>query len=206
LSYLFIRRPSEESIGRALAAQSRLPFSYPEVGATREATRPKNYPVNRIRGRVGEGEAGFEAAARALGSWAMYETGWTWLRPAGTPTREGELFAVAARHFGLWSLNACRVVYTLREEAGPVLRAGFAIGTLPGHVERGEERFTVEWDRGTGAVTYELFAFARSKPWLMGLTYPFARPLQRRFAADSLGAMRRAVRLALKPDRPPAPN
>jgi uncharacterized protein (UPF0548 family) len=193
LSYLFIRRPSEEKIERALAAQGRLSFSYPQVGATREGARPKGYPVNRIRGRVGEGAAGFEAAARALASWAMYATGWTWVRPAGAQTREGELFGVVVRHFSLWSLNACRVVYTLREEGGQVWRAGFAIGTLPGHVERGEERFTVEWDRETGAVTYELFAFARPKPWLLGLAYPFARPVQRRFAADSLGAMRRAV-------------
>jgi uncharacterized protein (UPF0548 family) len=192
--FLFFRRPPDESIGRRLKAQSALAFSYAEVGATRGGPVPEGYPVNRIRGRVGTGRAAFAAASGALSSWEMYNTGWTWLCPPGAPARKGELFAVLARHFGLWSLNACRVVYTLREEDEAGARSGFAIGTLPGHVERGEERFVIEWDRRTDEVTYELFAFAQSKPWLGGLTYPPARFVQRRFAADSLDAMRRAVR------------
>jgi uncharacterized protein (UPF0548 family) len=190
---LFFRRPSDEIISQRIGAQAALDFTYAEVGATRGQVVPAGYPINRIRGRVGTGRAAFTAASTALDSWEMYRTGWTRLCPAFVPVREGELFAVLARHLGLWSLNICRVVYTLREEDERGARTGFAIGTLPDHVERGEERFTVEWDRETDEVSYELFAFARSKPWLAGLTYPLARPLQRRFAADSLSAMRRAV-------------
>ena len=68
---------------------------------------------------------------------------------------------VLGRHFGLWSLNASRIVYVMEEEASPLRRYGFAFGTLPGHVERGEERFTVEWHRAEDSVSYEVFAFAR---------------------------------------------
>ena len=68
---------------------------------------------------------------------------------------------ILGRHFGLWSLNACRIVYVIEEEASLLRRYGFALGTLPGHVERGEERFTVEWHRADDSVFYEVFAFAR---------------------------------------------
>ena len=51
---------------------------------------------------------------------------------------------VLGRHFGLWSLNAFRIIYLIEEEASLLKRYGFAFGTLPGDVERGEERFTVE--------------------------------------------------------------
>jgi uncharacterized protein (UPF0548 family) len=47
-------------------------------------------------------------------------------------------------HGFCWSLNPCRVVYVLEETGGEVERYGFAFGTLPGHSEEGEERFTVE--------------------------------------------------------------
>jgi uncharacterized protein (UPF0548 family) len=48
-----------------------------------------------------------------------------------------------ARHYGFWSLNACRVVYVV-DDRGAQPRYGFAYGTLMEHAETGEERFTVE--------------------------------------------------------------
>ena len=100
---------------------------------------------------------------------------------------------VLGLHFGLWSLNACRIVYVIEEEASPLRRYGFAFGTLPGHVERGEERFTVEWDRADDSVWYEVFAFARPAHLLAKAGSPFVRLVQRRFAAASLRAMAAAV-------------
>jgi hypothetical protein len=66
-------------------------------------------------------------------------------------------------------------------------------GTLPGHAESGEERFTVEWREADGAVWYDILAFSRPRQLLARLGYPFARRLQRRFARDSAAAMRRPV-------------
>ncbi len=51
-------------------------------------------------------------------------------------------------------------------------RFGFAYGTLPGHVESGEERFLVEWDRGDDAVWYDILAFSRPNHVLTRLGYP----------------------------------
>ena len=100
---------------------------------------------------------------------------------------------VLDRHFGLWSLNACRIVYVIEEEASLLKRYGFAFGTLPGHVERGEECFTVEWHRADDSVSYEVFAFARPVHPLAKVGLPFVRLIQRRFAAASLWAMAEAV-------------
>jgi uncharacterized protein (UPF0548 family) len=100
--------------------------------------------------------------------------------------------AVIARLFGLWWLNACRIVYVVDEEE-PVKRYGFAYGTLPEHAESGEERFTVEWHEADDAVWYDIVAFSRPQQLLTRLGYPCARRLQKRFARDSVAAMRRAV-------------
>ena len=89
-------------------------------------------------------------------------------------------------------LNACRMVYVV-DESGPIRRFGFACGTLPGHVESGEERFLVEWHRDTDRVWYDILAFSRPNHLLTRLGYPLIRRSQRRFARDSAVSMVSAV-------------
>ena len=187
--------PTDDEVRHFLAAQSKLPFSYPEVGASRNSPLPAGYPINRHRAKLGAGEKTFNHAVAALQSWQMYSLDWTRLYWPDTPIREGEVVAVLAKHFGFWSLNACRIIYSLEEE-GKLRRYGFAFGTLPGHMEEGEERFVVEWDHGSGAVWYELLAFARPKPLLAKIGYPLVRLIQRRFAVDSFSGMKKAVKSA----------
>ncbi len=90
------------------------------------------------------------------------------------------------------SLNACRIVYVLEEDA-PIRRYGFGYGTLAEHAEQGEERFSVEWHSGDDSVWYDILAFSRPNQWLVRAGYPLTRRLQRRFARDSMGAMAAAV-------------
>jgi uncharacterized protein (UPF0548 family) len=96
-----------------------------------------------------------------------------------------------AHALGLWWLNACRIVYVI-DEAAPVRRFGFAYGTLPAHVEEGEERFSIE-QLADGSVWYDLRAFSRPRYWPVRLAKPVARRLQRRFVRESQAAMQRAV-------------
>ena len=71
-------------------------------------------------------------------------------------------------------------------------RFGFAYGTLTDHGEIGEERFLVNLDAESGDVSYDIYAFSR--PGLFArLGYPLSRNLQKRFAQDSMNAMRSAV-------------
>jgi uncharacterized protein (UPF0548 family) len=189
---ILLREPSDAQIRRFLDEQHSLPFSYSEVGASRDGT-PPGYPINHHRGRLGAGLETYARAVEAIRGWKMYETGWTKLCWPEAPITEGTVVGVLGRHFGLWSLNACRIAYTLEEERSPLRRYGFAFGTLPGHVEQGEERFTVEWRRADNAVWYEVFAFARPAHPLARVGAPFVRLVQRRFATDSLRSMAAAV-------------
>ena len=184
-------KPSPQRIERFLAAQRNRTFSYREVGFSRRGA-PPGYNADHNRVRLGEGRAAFARAVEAVRSWKMFEMGWVSVHPAAAPVEPGTTIAVRFRHFGFWSLNACRIVYTVDDE-GPVVRFGFAYGTLPDHAERGEERFTVEWHHEDGAVWYDIYAFSRPSHPLARLAFPLARFLQKRFVSGSKRAMARAA-------------
>ena len=185
---LLLRKPSPAKTRDFLAAQAKLDLTYQAVGAT-AAVPPAGYVVDRTRIKVGEGEPAFRAAKAALRRWEHFRLGWVEPWPPEVPIEVGQVVAGVARLFGLWWLNACRVVYVVDEAD----RFGFAYGTLPDHAETGEERFLVEWDREAGGVAYDVVAFSRARHFLARLGYPYTRIVQRRFARGSAAAMVRAV-------------
>jgi uncharacterized protein (UPF0548 family) len=176
--------PSDEDVGAFLATQRELPFTYGEVGAT-NATPPAEYNVDRNRIQLGNGEVIFKRAVAALKQWRQFELGWVTIVPRGVAVEVGATVAVKARTFGVWSLSACRVVYVIDEPR----RFGFAYGTLSDHVERGEERFLIEWLEDD-YVWYDILAFSRPRHPLVKLGFPYARMLQKQFARDSLNRMK----------------
>jgi uncharacterized protein (UPF0548 family) len=184
---LSLRKPSAQSIRPFLEAQAKLPFSYAAVGATAK-TPPAGYAVDRTRIKLGEGEPVFHAAKAALRRWEQFHLGWVEAWSPDTAIQTGEVVAVMGRAIGLWWLNACRIVYVV-DESGPINKFGFAYGTLPGHVESGEERFLIEWDRGDNGVWYDILAFSRPNYILTRLGYPVVRRTQKRFGRDSAAAM-----------------
>lgn len=187
--------PSNERIEKFLAAQRDLPFSYEEVGASQNAVVPSGYPINHHRVRLGSGEETFARAKNAIQNWAMYRLEWTRLYPENAPVAVSEVVCVVVNHRLCWSSNPCRIIYVLDEDDGAVERHGFAFGTLPGHSEEGEERFTVERRRGEDdSVWYELLSFARPHHILARAGFPFVELLKRKFAEDSGRAILDAVR------------
>jgi len=196
----FVRRPSDERIREILESESLRPFSYPEIGATRDRA-PGGYPLNHHRDPVGHGEQTFRRAVEAVRAWAMYDMPWTTLCWPDRPIEPGLVVGVLVWHFGFWSLNPCRVVYVIDEADEFTERFGFAFGTLPGHGESGEERFTVEWRRADDSVWFEIYTFARGHHPLVRATEPLLRRVQFRFGRESVAAMRRAVRPAPRTDR-----
>lgn len=185
------RKPGEDAIDRFLREQSALAFSHAHVGATREEL-PAGYHVDRVRVLLGSGEAAFEAGKGAFRRWEQFQTRWTRLFPEDTPIEPGRTVVVRAHALGLWSLNACRVIYVVDED-GPVARFGFAYGTLPGHIEAGEERFLIEWDRSDGRVWYDIVAFFRPRHWLARIGWLYGLWKVNRFRRDSEAALREAV-------------
>ena len=124
----------------------------------------------------------------AIREWQMFNMPWLRLYWPTTPIQVGANVVVLVHHFGFYSLNPCRIVYVVNED-GPIARYGFAYGTLAEHSERGEERFTVEWNRSEGSVWYAILAFSRPQNTLAKLGYPLSRMLQKRFAKASKAAM-----------------
>src|SRR5215813_4324797 len=179
-----VREPSDADAARFVASQRDLPFTYAEVGAT-NTTPPAGYTVDHNRIQLGSGEAIYRKAVDALKNWRQFDLGWVVIAPRGVAVEVGATVAVKARAFGTWSLSATRIVYMIDEAR----RFGFAYGTLPDHVEQGEERFLVEW-LPDDSVWYDILAFSRPRHPLVRFSAPLARRLQKQFARDSLNRMK----------------
>lgn len=180
-----INEPSERDVAKFIESQRNLDFTYREVGAT-NTTPPAGFTVDHNRIQLGSGEKIYRRAIDALKNWRQFDLGWVTIVPAGVPLEVGATVAVKARAFGFWSLNAARIVYLI-EEPG---RFGFAYGTLPDHVECGEECFLIEW-LDDDSVWYDIFAFSKPRHPLVRMSSPLARMLQKRFARESQERLRR---------------
>jgi uncharacterized protein (UPF0548 family) len=183
--------PAEDQIRSFISAQHESRFSYPEVGASAE-NPPKGYKVDHNRIELGHGVIAWQRAVEAVRAWQMFNMPWLRLCWPNAPLRAGTEVAVLVRHFGFFSLNACRIVYLIDNDA-ETKRFGFAYGTLEEHAESGEERFIVEWNQASDKVCYDIFAFSRPRKVLARLGYPLSRFLQKQFAEHSKAAMLRFV-------------
>jgi uncharacterized protein (UPF0548 family) len=181
----FIRRPPLQAIEKFLFRQRNEPFSYDEVGATRERL-PAGYTVDHNRVRLGKGREIFDRASESLQRWDMFKLGWVELFRPDTPIEIHASVGVLIHHFQFYSLNACRIVYEINEER----RFGFAYGTLQDHAEQGEERFSIEWSAEDDSVWYDILAFSRPRQWQARIARPLSRLFQKRFARDSMAAMK----------------
>lgn len=191
---LSLRKPTGATIRRQLAAQSNCDFTchHPEITAAGAlANRPHPYVVDHTLCQLGSGEATYRAAITALTNWQQFALGWLQATPTDTPIETGAVVAVTARVLGVWSVNFARIVYTIDDQQCPIRRFGFAYGTLPDHVEAGEERFLIEWDTRDDTVYYDIVAYSRPRHPLARLGYPFVRLMQKRFGRESAATMQR---------------
>jgi len=131
--------------------------------------------------------------AAALLAWKQFDIGWVETFPRDAPVAVGTVVAVVIRHLGFWSLNGCRVLYTVGSP-DDVARFGFAYGTLTNHAESGEELFEVFIDPRTEDVVYRIRATSTPQAMLARFGQPIVRALQARFREHSVAAMKRATR------------
>ena len=150
---------------------------------------PGGFQVDHNRVVIGKGHAVFEKACAAVRIWQMASLGWVSIYDASVPFAPGMTVAIVAEVFGVWFLNACRVVYTVDEQSDEVWRYGFAYGTLSAHLERGEERFLVEWNRQSDLVCYDILAYSQPNALVAKIGYPIVRLFQKRFGRDSKRVM-----------------
>ena len=143
------RRPSSNTIDRFLRESQTLPLSYGPTGIVTANTVREDLDEATVV--IGHGKAAFERARAALIAWKQFDIGWVETFPPAAPVVSGTVVAVLIRHFGFWSLNGCRVLYSVGG-LNEVDRFGFAYGTLTNHAESGEELFEVFIDPQTDEV------------------------------------------------------
>ena len=184
------RRPSPQRIDRFLRESQDLPLSYLPIGIVKAHSARQD--VDETTVVIGHGLADFERARAALMAWKQFNIGWVETFPRHAPIAIGTVAAVLIRHLGFWSLNGCRVLYTVggRDDAA---RSGWAYGTLTNHAESGEELFEVCMDPQTGDVTYRIRAMSRPQAMVTRVGQPIVRALQARFRRHSGDAMKRAT-------------
>ena len=122
-------------------------------------------------------------------AWKQFDIGWVETFPRHAPVEVGTVVAVLIQHLGFWSLNGCRVLYTVGGDG----RFGFAYGTLTNHAESGEELFDVFLDPESDEVRYRIRATSKRQAALARIGQPIARALQARFRRDSAAVMKRAI-------------
>ena len=184
----FLTEPSSSTIAKFIESQRHQPFTYSVVGATND-TPHQHFTIDHNRIQLGSGIGAYRRASAALKRWRQFDLGWVSIVPEGIPVEVGETVAVKARAFGTWSLSATRVVYVIDEDC----RFRFAYGTLPDHVECGEERFTIELNEDE-SVWYDILAFSKPRHPLVRMSFPLGRMLQKRFARESLRRMVQEVK------------
>lgn len=185
------RRPSSENIDRFLRESQDLPLSYSPIGIVKADTVRQDLDEATVA--IGHGKTDFERARAALMAWKQFDIGWVETFPRHAPVAVGTVVAVLIRHFGFWSLNGCRVVYSVGC-LDDVARFGFAYGTLTNHAEAGEELFEVFIDPQTDEVMYRIRATSWPQTTRARVGQPIVRALQARFRRHSAAAMKRATR------------
>eukprot|EP01113_Clastostelium_recurvatum_P050735 TRINITY_DN967_c0_g1_i1.p1 TRINITY_DN967_c0_g1~~TRINITY_DN967_c0_g1_i1.p1 ORF type:complete len:225 (-),score=43.20 TRINITY_DN967_c0_g1_i1:71-703(-) len=199
-----IRKPSEQSVREYIWQRQDQPLTYENVrGTLAHATKDqfsadekyKNFDIDQHHVVVGNGEETFQRAVAALRGWRMFELPWVTLFFPETPVEEGAVVGVLTWQMGMWVLNFCKVVYVISDTSpdGRISRYGFAYGTLEQHLERGEERFMVEYDRATNTVSFDILSFSTPQHWMTQLGYPVARYFQGKFAEEACQALKRAA-------------
>lgn len=188
---LYLHLPKPAALNAFLSREQQLNFTYSQHGDSATSEKVAGFDNDFQRVLIGQGDADFAKACEAIRHWKMFPPAWTRILPAQTPIKTGETIAMYAAAFGLWWRNSCRIVYVVDEPQ----RFGFAYGTLPGHIECGEEVFMVERDEN-GQVWYVIRAFSKPHHWLAQIAYPIMRVFQARFRKDSAQAMKDQI---LKP-------
>jgi uncharacterized protein (UPF0548 family) len=172
--------PTHSELEDIIQAQKDQPVTYTN---SPKGLKGFDHDTNRIL--LGEGTDTFEAAKLAIQSWSMFPGGWARIHNERTPIEINRVVVMTANVLGIWWANASRIVYTVDKPTD----FGFAYGTLPHHVETGEELFHV-FINEKDEVWYEIKAFSRPRHILPLIFYPIARFFQKKFVKASLSNMK----------------
>jgi uncharacterized protein (UPF0548 family) len=137
---LHLRRGNSDDLAGLLARCASKKLTYEPVGGSLTSVEPPDLPRHHWHADL-KSPGAFERAADALRAWEMHR-GAGILVLADGPIEVGTNVAMRAPLPVGYVDVTCRIVAVIDEPN----RYGFAYGTLPAHVERGEEAFVVTRD------------------------------------------------------------
>jgi uncharacterized protein (UPF0548 family) len=175
----------DAGLKQLLNEQSTLDVTYLPVGITDHQPPINGYHFVRGTTQLGEGREIFERGVRCLQEWRVHERVGLSVTSDRPDLEQGSNVVCQMRIVGLNVTIACRVVKIFDDEG----QWGFAYGTLPHHVEQGEELFLVE-RRSDGTVHFSVSAFSRPRHPLVKVGAPVARAVQRVITTRYLRAMK----------------
>jgi len=178
------RKPTDTELRQILEEQSRLPFSYEPPNITRGGQALPGYRSTGATVELGAGRAAFDAGVAALQSWRVHEQARVQITSDQPVVVEGANVVMLYRLAVVYFTVACRVVYVIDTDN----RWGFAYGTLPHHMERGEELFMLEIDHDE-QVRFSVSAIWRPGHPLVKIGMPVTRVVQRAATQRYLKAM-----------------
>lgn len=176
--------PNPLKINAFIEKEKQLPYTYSPIEGTKK-DEIEGFDNDFAQIKLGEGEIIFEKAKKLIQNWQMFPSLWTKILGEQKPIEEGTTIVMMARFIGVWFRNSCKIVYVVNEKK----RFGFAYGTLPGHIESGEELFLVNMNE-QNEVFYSIKAFSRPRHFLAKIGYPIIRLLQEKFRQDSMKQMK----------------
>lgn len=168
----------------------------------------KGWSIDRTRAELGTGRDAYNKAVSALLSWRHFDFDWAFTNAPAI--KHNAPVVVIAQSLLLWSMNPLRITAVeqnkLRRKKTPSKTGGgggggtekccqslFAHTTLAGHQISGEERFTVEWNKETDSVCYEVYTISKPATLLASLAHPLLRFYQKQFVTQSIKAMKQEV-------------
>ena len=179
-----LRRPSDEKLIGIWEEQSSLPITYKNAGMTRGGSH-RGYRQHRDSISLPTGS--FKSARDHLRAWGAQRGAGFGVYPE-RPVAQGMAVLVYGRLGKLYTSVCCRVIYIIDDPD----RWGFAYGTLPHHVARGEESFVVSKDPEDN-VTFTVESLSRPASPIALLGAPVANVIQNKITRRYLEAVRRTV-------------
>ncbi len=179
-----LRRPSDEKLIGIWEEQSSLPITYKNAGMTRGGPHG-GYRHHGATISLTPGS--FTRAREHLRAWGAQRGAGFGVYPE-RPVAQGMAVLVYGRLGKLYTSVCCRVIYIIDDDD----RWGFAYGTLPHHVERGEESFIVSKDKDEN-VTFTVESLSRPAALLARLGAPITRLVQNKVTLRYIDALRASV-------------
>jgi uncharacterized protein (UPF0548 family) len=182
-------RPRPEALAEHLRRAEASEVTYEATGMSVGQADPGALPSYERHLEVGRGDDAFARACEQLRRWRQHRAIAASVHPGLPPLEEGTTLLVLLPLVVATLVVPCRVVAVVDEPD----RFGFAYGTLPGHVETGEEAFVVE-RRPDGEVRFTVRVVAEPATPVLRAIGPLVAVGQRVAVARYLRGLRAGVR------------